>query len=71
MNDTASAWALELAALARARREALGVSQRSVARLAGCHYVFVHDLEKGKPTLRMDKVVDVLSVLGLRLEVRG
>ncbi len=69
MNDNSTAWMAELAAKAKARRELLGLSQRAVARLAGCHYVFVHELEKGKPTLRTDKVLDVLRVLGLNLVI--
>jgi hypothetical protein len=30
---------------------------------------FVHTIEAGKTTLRLDKLLDVLTVLGLRLEV--
>lgn len=54
---------------AKARRIELGLTQRDVARLAGCHYVFVHDFEKGKTTLQIDKVIDVLTVLGLSVKV--
>ncbi len=71
MNDLSIVWMEELAGRVRTQREFLGLSQRDVARLAGCHYVFVHDLEKGKSTLRIDKVLDVLRVLGLNLEIEG
>jgi HTH-type transcriptional regulator / antitoxin HipB len=51
----------------RERREALGLRQTEVADLAGCSTRFLHTLENGKPTLRVDKVLDVLVVLGLDL----
>jgi y4mF family transcriptional regulator len=58
-----------LAAAARARREDLGLRQIDVADLAGVSLRFVHMLEAGKPTVRLDKVLDVLRVLGLELRV--
>ncbi|TVP75952.1 MAG: transcriptional regulator [Gemmatimonadales bacterium] len=54
---------------ARARRESLGLRQAEVADLAGCSARFVHTLEAGKDTLRLDKVLDVLEVLGLDLRL--
>lgn len=51
----------------RERREALGLRQAELAELAGCSARFLHTLENGKPTLRLDKVLDVLEVLGLDL----
>jgi y4mF family transcriptional regulator len=58
-----------LARAVRARREALGLRQSEVADLAGCSERFVHTLEHAKPSLRLDKVLDVLEVLGLDLLV--
>ena len=55
-------------AAARRRRE-LSMTQIEVARLAGCGPDFLYDLENGKPTLRLDKLLDVLSVLGLELRL--
>lgn len=55
---------------AKARRKALGLTLQQVADLAGVAITFVHELEHGKPTMRLSKVVDVLTVLGLELEVR-
>lgn len=51
----------------RERREALALRQSELAELAGCSPRFLHSLEHGKPTLRLDKVLDVLEVLGLDL----
>ena len=59
----------ELPRRVRARRKALNLTQRNLAELAGCHYMFVSDLEQGKQTLRLDKVLAVLRVLGLDVRV--
>ena len=67
-----SSVAMRLAQLADAvqrRRRALGLRQVDVADLAGCSARFVHTLEHGKASLRLDKVLDVLEVLGLALFV--
>jgi hypothetical protein len=32
---------------------------------------FVHTVEAGKATIRLDKLIDVLDVLGLRLALDG
>ena len=59
-----------LARAVRARRKRLGVSQLELARLAKVGPVFIYDVESGKATLRLDKLLDVLAVLGLELVVR-
>ncbi|MEZ6014951.1 MAG: type II toxin-antitoxin system Y4mF family antitoxin [Planctomycetota bacterium] len=51
----------------RVRRRRLGLRQLVLADLAGVGVAFVYDLEHGKPTLRLDKVLAVLAVLGLGL----
>jgi y4mF family transcriptional regulator len=56
-----------LADAVRARRKTLGVSQIELARLARVGPVFIYDVESGKTTLRLDKLLDVLEVLGLEL----
>ena len=53
----------------RSRRKALGLRQAELADLAGCSERFVHTVENGKPSLRLDKLLDVLGVLGLELVV--
>jgi y4mF family transcriptional regulator len=50
-------------------REELGLRQSELADLAGCPERFIHTVEHGKSSLRMDKVLDVLEVLGLDLLV--
>ena len=51
----------------RRRRRELGLRQAELAELAGCSQRFVHTIEGGKTSLRLDKVLDVLEVLGLGL----
>jgi HTH-type transcriptional regulator / antitoxin HipB len=59
--------AVALALAIRARRKSMGLSQIALAKLAGCGPVFVYDAEVGKPSLRFDKLLDVLEVLGIEL----
>lgn len=73
MHDRASQLAFPsvLAAAVRRRRKDLDLKQVELAELAGCSTRFLHTVEAGKPTLRLDKLLLVLRVLGLKLEVLG
>lgn len=53
----------------RDRRRALGLTQEELADLAEVSLRFVHQVEHGKPGSRLDKVLAVVRVLGLRLEL--
>jgi HTH-type transcriptional regulator / antitoxin HipB len=53
----------------RERRRSLRLTQDELADLAGCSPRFVRALEVGKPSVRLDKVLDVLDVLGLDLQL--
>jgi len=64
--DTASQ---TLGRAVRARRRALKLTQAELAHLAGCGLAFLYDLEVGKPSVRLDKVLDVLGALGLSLRI--
>jgi y4mF family transcriptional regulator len=55
----------------RQARKRLGVTQRNLAMTAGTGLRFVVELEQGKETLQIGKVLDVLQALGLRLEMRS
>lgn len=59
----------KLAEAVRRRRAELGLRQADLAELAGCSQRFVHTVEHGKPSLRLDKLLDLLEVLGLGLVV--
>jgi len=52
------------------RRRSLGLRQAELADLADVSIRFIHSLEHDKPTVRLDKVLAVLEVLGLELDVR-
>ncbi len=53
----------------RDRRQALDLTQVELAELAQCSTRFVHTVESGKPTIRLDKLLAVLEVLGLELHL--
>lgn len=59
----------QLGSSLRARRKALGLTQNQVCDLAGVGPNFLHQLENGKPTVRLDKLLAVLEVLGLGLQL--
>ncbi|MGQ0463707.1 MAG: type II toxin-antitoxin system Y4mF family antitoxin [Sporichthyaceae bacterium] len=58
-----------LGAAIRRRRRALRLTQDELADLAGCSRRTVSAVETGKATVRLDVVVALLEVLGLRLRV--
>jgi y4mF family transcriptional regulator len=60
---------LELGAAARERREHLGWSQQALADAAGVTREWVVRFEGGKATVRLDRVFDVLTALGLGVEL--
>lgn len=64
-------WTAQLAATIRQRRKALKLTQSELAELAGCGPDFLYDVERAKPTLRLDKLLAVLNTLGLTLKVEA
>ena len=59
----------DLPALIRHLREQLRLTQRELAARAGVGPRAVWDLERGKPTIRLDVVTRVLAVFGRRVTV--
>ncbi len=51
----------------REKRKLLGLTQEELSFKAGVGLRFVRELETGKPTLRMDKVNQVLKLFGYEL----
>ncbi len=51
-------------------RKASGLTQAELSQHAGVGLRFVRELEQGKPTVRLDKVQQVLDLLGHELYVR-
>ncbi|MBR2507071.1 MAG: helix-turn-helix transcriptional regulator [Bacilli bacterium] len=50
-------------------RKMLGLTQARLAMYAGVSTKFIVELEQGKKTLKMDKILDVLRILGGTIEV--
>ena len=61
--------ALEIGRRVREARVALELRQDELAIAAGVSTRVIHQIEKGKPTSRLDSLVRVLGALGLTLEV--
>ena len=59
-----------LGAAVRERRKSLALKQADVAGLGGSGNRFIIELESGKPTVQLQKVMDILDLLGLELAVR-
>jgi HTH-type transcriptional regulator/antitoxin HipB len=59
----------ELGRALRGRRRDLQLTQQDVADLAEVSVRFLHELERGKPGVRLDKLLAVLRALGLHLEL--
>ncbi len=55
---------------AKAARKKLGVTQRDLALTSGTGLRFIIDLEKGKPTCQIGKVLTVLNTLGVVMELK-
>lgn len=49
------------------KRKLLGLTQQELSFKSGVGLRFVRELENGKPTLRMDKVNQVLKLFGFEL----
>jgi len=55
---------MELSKFVKNRRKALGMTQKELSLKAGVGLRFVRELERGKETLQMNKVNQVLSLFG-------
>ena len=53
----------------RENRKRLGVTQKDLALTSGTGLRFVIDLEKGKETCQIGKVLTVLQTLGIQIEL--
>lgn len=52
----------------RETRKRLGMTQSELALVSGVGLRFIHDLERGKPTIRLEPMLRVLEALGIQLE---
>lgn len=58
----------ELGEFVRINRKDKGLTQQDLADLSGVSDRFVRDMEKGKPSAEIGKVIAVLAILGFDLE---
>jgi y4mF family transcriptional regulator len=71
MNSHAITDTPTLGALVRDARKAAGLTQPDLALAAGTGTPFIVDLERGKSTIQLGKVLDVLRALGIELQAVG
>jgi HTH-type transcriptional regulator/antitoxin HipB len=60
----------ELGAMLRAYRKQQALTQLDIAGLGNTGNRFVVELENGKPTVQLQKVLDLIDLLGLELVLR-
>lgn len=58
----------DLAKIVRVARKKQGLSQIELAGISGLGRRFISELERGKPTAQVAKVILLLNVLGIGLE---
>lgn len=56
--------------LAKAQRNGMNLRQIDVAGLGNTGNRLIVDIEKGKPTVQLQKVLDLLDLLGLEFVIR-
>ena len=61
---------MKLGEVVRRERKGQGLTQSELADFSGVGLNFVSQLERGKETVRMDKLLAVLKVLGIELLLR-
>lgn len=61
---------VELGAVVREQRKRLALKQLDLAGLGNTGNRFIVDLENGKPTVQLQKVLDLMDLLGLEVVVR-
>jgi y4mF family transcriptional regulator len=59
----------ELGRLIRQQRKRQRLRQADLAAMIGASHVFLGDVEKGKPTVQLGRVLKLLEELGLTLHV--
>lgn len=61
---------VQLGAVIREQRKRLALNQLDLAGLGNTGNRFIVDLENGKPTVQLQKVLDLMDLLGLEVVVR-
>lgn len=69
--ETSIRSSIELGAVIREQRKRLALKQLDLAGLGNTGNRFIVEVENGKPTAQIQKVLDLLDLLGLELVVRA
>jgi HTH-type transcriptional regulator / antitoxin HipB len=51
------------------RRKALGLTQAELALYSGCSRLLVSEIENGKTTIQMNKLMNIAETLGLTMKL--
>ena len=62
---------VDLGAVIREQRKRLALKQLDLAGLGNTGNRFIVDVENGKPTVQLQKVLDLMELLGLEVVVRA
>ena len=60
----------EIAEVVHSERKRQGATQIELAQMANVGVRFLRDVEDGKPTVQLDKLLRVLTTLGITLELK-
>jgi len=60
----------EIGHMIRRYRKKSGLSQKELALLAGVGKTVVFDIEKGKPTVQLNSLLNVLAILNIQLKFK-
>lgn len=71
MKKTSLKTSVEIGALIRKLRKRQGVTQEQLAGIANTGIRFIGDLENGKPTCQVGKLLRVLAALGVEMLIRS
>lgn len=55
--------------LVKSTRNSMGVTQKDLAMTSGTGLRFIIEMEQGKPTCQLGKVLTVLQTLGIKIEL--
>lgn len=61
--------AKDIGQIVRKARKAMKVTQQELALTSGTGLRFIIELERGKPTCQLEKTLNVLNTLGVRIEM--
>jgi HTH-type transcriptional regulator/antitoxin HipB len=62
--------AQDIGQMIKKARKILGLRQQDIAFVSGTGIRFIVDLERGKPTCQLGKVLHVMSMLGIQLGIK-